>query len=189
MVLTRTWLPIVLNALVLIVVIVQAHIDHRQWESMDRQLKVMGQTLEQSRVSESPYVHLKSAVIRPVAAGKPPVVDVVVANHGRTPAFKLGVESSFALSGTRKTPQHAYPETRNNGKVFLPSGAENQAAHSDARLALSDEAVQAIKSGRQFLFFFVKGQYTDAWSRPYPLDEICFMYDPEGKNFTNCQAQ
>lgn len=139
-----------------------------------------------AKADERPYVFFKSAVLRSLEIGKSPILDIVVSNRGRTPAFKVGVQVAAALNKTRTTPAHSYEPPRSDVRVFLPVGAEKRTVTYNPNLKLSNEMLRKIEDKQVVLFFFAKGQYEDDGGKAYALDEVCYFYSVDLKTLLGC---
>jgi hypothetical protein len=92
----QTWLPIIISALILIVVAVQAYIYRRQWEAMKNQGDLMAKQLKQSsgalKITERAWIFAEGTsfnYFKDANTIERAAVGVVFRNTGRTPAFNV----------------------------------------------------------------------------------------------------
>jgi hypothetical protein len=77
----QAWLPIIISGLVLVVVAVQAYINKRQWDAMNRQVELMHSSLE---LEYRPKIAVQAERLADAGA-----LNITIKNIGKTPANRV----------------------------------------------------------------------------------------------------
>ena len=111
---------------------------------------VMRQALH---VTERPYVLFEGATMTPnISVGAKPIFQADFKNEGRTPAFIMDEQTTFAVydQGLPINPQYErLPAEQPQNSALPPSGALNSRAIWPDKLPLTQELVNDLKSGKK----------------------------------------
>jgi hypothetical protein len=181
-----------LNLLILFAVIVHAYIYVRQWDAMERSLKVAEDTLAETKrvfdMTERPIVIATNAILpgfdEQYTEGKRLQPQVSFRNCGRTAAQKVKVTTEVAAKPTMVYPWGPpITDRQPQGDWFLGAGEGTtiQAAPADA-VSFEIEFFKGIWAGKECMLIHGKGSYEDLAGREWPI-EYSFKHHPEGHGF------
>jgi len=90
-----------LNLLILVAIVIQAYIYRRQWEAMERQVKVAERSIQLANdtfdVGEAPYFGITEMSLMDFNPGQWPRLIITFVNGGKTPAWNFDVKSEVVF--------------------------------------------------------------------------------------------
>jgi hypothetical protein len=189
------WVQIGINTFIALFIFWQAWTYHqqrrlmqRQLTAMKRQLKVMRDTLNETKrifdLTERPIVVVYNATILDFAPDRPLSATILLSNKGRTAAKNVSVFFRIAKPGYL---YGVYPEGEEYPFELPFLGAGDTESVTDApanAITINGEMFKSIIDGREGLLVYGRGSYKDMAGRDFILDEFAFSYRPTAKGLT-----
>jgi hypothetical protein len=131
--------------------------------------------------TERAYVYFRHAVLKaPLAAGTPPVVEIIIENTGKREAIVTSpgcawYRTSDPKDRALKFPQGVSPPPAAAPLSIVPGGHYRGELQMQT-CTLTDEQIKDLNEEKAWLFFFSPGEYKDENGKTYPLD-FCRQYD------------
>jgi hypothetical protein len=178
----QIWVPIIINAMLLLVVAGQAYIYRRQWEVMQQQLK---QAKAIQEVSERPWVVAIGADIKnPPKAGEKIEVTLHLINSGKTPANNTIIQSWMTITNQRSVQKFERTKisTLSNGVVAPSFPITQKIVWDQVLLPLTAQNIVAIETHVMSIYVYGVTTYDIPGGRGQT--DFCFIYEPGNTPFS-----
>lgn len=181
----QSWLPVILNFMLLVVFIFQSYVFKQQWEAMNRQSDFIAKQLEITNMGAIPYVWASDYRLTDFAAGQRPTVEVWFENGGQTPAVGAVFELKLEVRDTPLPEELDFPaEAGDASKEYLPAHAKTSQLLTKKQ-PLTGEQINAIKDGRLTFYVYGRVRFRDKLGRRY-LTKYCAYYMKDMPRLTTC---
>jgi hypothetical protein len=185
----QIWLSIIINALLLLVVCVQAYIYHRQWQIMQQQLALQSKQIEQAKLlqemSDRPWVIDTSITVKgglvEKSAEQQTVFTVTFTNAGRIPANNTKAKVWVAFTKKTAIKDFERPAIPFQSQGVVVPGKEMHAPITTEK-PIEEGRLNQIASGD--LSVYVHGILTYDIPSGEGKTEFCHIYRPRRGSFT-----
>lgn len=191
----QAWLPIILNALTLGVIVIAAYIYKKQWETMHQQVGMAKRQLDAMVATEQAYVGITNQAIGTemhtgdlnLLIGKTPTLHVTWFNGGKTPAMHFRTIPYLVFG--EKPERRGYLIDDDWSDIrgsFLPAGEARTMPYPQAETGfkpLTQEMVEELRNGKKSLYAIITALYMD-FTGQYQEFETSAIYNVWDGTFT-----
>lgn len=189
----QNWVPIIISALTLCVVISHAILYHKQWQAMNDQISLMSEGLEQDRAAHlddnRAYLSLKAIKLdKPLntfeETQKVLHLSVHFENTGRTPA--LNVSKTVAIRaypiGSEPGIDYYVKEYKESAEDFKKEGVIDSRAvvppgmdyADDYVITFDPDEINNLRSAKNAMYYQALIEYDDIFGRHW-TSEVCLL--------------
>ena len=154
---------------------IQAASSYMQWETMRKALDA----------NERAWVIPSAPTILMLEANKPIILNAILKNYGKSPAFDvtLSWKTGFSTSPAPPEPQ------RQPGASKSPMMAGEASTVEIHLQAMSTSDTEDIKAGTKTFFMLGQVIYSDPFATNDRFTRTCFRYMPKEGNWSHCDLQ
>jgi hypothetical protein len=177
----QTWLPIIFNGLVVLVIISHAFYYKRQWQAMQDSLK---ETRASRELDNRAWVTVKEAVVERIGVGQEVIVAVVLTNNGHSPATNVSGKIKPTITGTPLSYNKQLMPTDlpafDASDYAKPQDVIGPGTDSTIRWgsgsALDEKTLADLTSNKVWLSFYGLVEYKDVFNQPH-WTTFCVSFD------------
>jgi len=177
----QSWLPIVLNALILIVIMGHAFYFQKQWDAMKT-------AVTEARISREidnrAWVTVKGASLQDMAVGQPLSFGITYTNSGKSPALRARVKLTIEIRDTVTNHVDTFQHEAKEETVIGPGTDANTFKFADA--PLDKETIDLFTSGRKKLYLRGTVEYDDIFKKERHHTTFCLLYHHPILNLEDC---